>query len=69
MKDDNVDSLDIFIEGETIDLCVASCDEYILNQWYRWFNKSEITKLSDYGNQEIKGLEFTPQYLSDVTMR
>ena len=49
MKDDNVDSLDIFIEGETIDLCVASCDEYILNQWYRWFNKSEITKYLDQG--------------------
>ena len=44
MKNDNVSSLDVLIEGETIDLCIPSCDEYILDQWYRWFNKSEITK-------------------------
>ncbi len=49
MKNNNVSSLDVFIEGETIDLCVASCDEYILNQWYRWFNKSEITKYLIHG--------------------
>ncbi len=37
-------SLDVFIKGETIDLCAPSCDEYILNQWFRWFNNSDITK-------------------------
>jgi hypothetical protein len=42
-------SLDVFIEGETIDLCAPSCDEYILNQWFRWFNNSDITKYLDQG--------------------
>ena len=34
---------DIFIKGETVDLCVPSDDEWVLDQWYRWFNKEEIT--------------------------
>lgn len=34
---------DVFIEGETIDLCVPSDDEWVLDQWFRWFNKDEIT--------------------------
>jgi hypothetical protein len=34
---------DIFIKGETIDLCVPSDDKWVLDQWYRWFNRDEIT--------------------------
>jgi|LWDU01.1.fsa_nt_gi hypothetical protein len=49
IKNNNISSLDIFIEGETIDLCVPSCDEYVLDQWYRWFNRSEVTKYLDQG--------------------
>jgi len=44
MKNNNISSLDVFIKGETIDLCVPSCDDYVLDQWYRWFNKGEVTK-------------------------
>ena len=50
MKSSNINSLDIFIEGETIDLCVPSCDEHVLDQWYRWFNKSEVTKYLSQGS-------------------
>ena len=49
MKNDDVNSLDVFIEGETVDLCIPSCDEHILEQWYKWFNKSEITKYLIHG--------------------
>ena len=42
-------NLDVFIEGETIDLCAPSDDELILDQWFRWFNKSEITKYLNQG--------------------
>jgi [ribosomal protein S5]-alanine N-acetyltransferase len=42
-------NLDTFIEGETIDLCAPSEDELILEQWFRWFNKSEITKYLNQG--------------------
>lgn len=37
-------SFDVFLSGETVDLCVPSNDVWTLDQWYRWFNKSEITK-------------------------
>jgi len=43
-NNDETNVLDVFIEGETIDLCAPSGDDLILNQWFRWFNKSEITK-------------------------
>jgi RimJ/RimL family protein N-acetyltransferase len=36
--------LDVFIEGETVDLCAPSGDESVLDQWFRWFNKGQITK-------------------------
>jgi hypothetical protein len=45
----NTNTLDVFLEGETIDLCVPLCDEFILDQWYRWFNRIEITKYLDQG--------------------
>jgi RimJ/RimL family protein N-acetyltransferase len=34
---------DVFIKGETIDLCVPSDDKWVLDQWFRWFNRDEIT--------------------------
>jgi len=34
---------DVFIKGETIDLCVPSDDKWLLDQWFRWFNRDEIT--------------------------
>lgn len=35
---------DVFIEGEVIDLCVPSKAQWIIEQWYRWFNDQEVTK-------------------------
>lgn len=37
-------NFDVFLSGETVDLCVPSDDVWTLDQWYRWFNKPEITK-------------------------
>ena len=34
---------DIFIKGETVDLCVPSDDKWVLDQWFRWFNRDEVT--------------------------
>ena len=50
MKNNEVNSnFDVFIEGETIDLCAASDDEKILDQWYKWFNQKDITKYLTQG--------------------
>lgn len=37
-------AFDIFLAGETVDLCAPSDDDWVLDQWYRWFNKADITK-------------------------
>lgn len=37
------DKIDVFISGETIDLCVASDDDWVINQWYKWFNDENVT--------------------------
>jgi RimJ/RimL family protein N-acetyltransferase len=37
-------TFDVFLPGETIDLCVPSDQPWVLDQWYRWFNRPEITK-------------------------
>lgn len=42
-------TFDIFIEGEVIDLCVPSDEQWVLEQWYRWFNDQETTKYLDHG--------------------
>lgn len=35
---------DVFLAGETVDLCAISDDNWVLDQWYRWFNDPDITK-------------------------
>ena len=35
---------DVFIAGETIDLCAPTDEEKVLNQWYKWFNQEDTTK-------------------------
>ena len=40
---------DIFIEGEVIDLCVPSDAPWVMDQWYKWFNDSKVTKNIDHG--------------------
>lgn len=37
-------NFDVFLSGETVDLCAPSDDAWALDQWYKWFNKPEITK-------------------------
>jgi RimJ/RimL family protein N-acetyltransferase len=40
---------DIFLSGETIDLCVPSDENWVLEQWYRWFNNAETTRYLSQG--------------------
>ncbi|RJR40148.1 MAG: N-acetyltransferase [Desulfobacteraceae bacterium] len=37
-------NFDVFLRGETVDLCAPSDDDWVIEQWYRWFNKPDITK-------------------------
>lgn len=53
--------IDIFIAGETIDLCVAHDDDWTINQWYKWFNDSDVTTIlaqGVYPNTPQKQREF-----------
>ena len=40
---------DIFIKGETVDLCVPSDDKWIIDKWFRWFNREEVTAYLSQG--------------------
>lgn len=40
---------DIFIEGEVIDLCIPSFDDWVIDQWYKWFNDPKVTKYLEQG--------------------
>ena len=40
----NGETFDVFLAGETVDLCAPSGNDWVLDQWYRWFNKADITK-------------------------
>lgn len=41
--------LDVFMAGETIDLCVPRDDPRVIDQWYRWFNDPSITRYTNRG--------------------
>lgn len=41
--------LDVFIPGETIDLCIPTVEFAKQSEWYSWFNKSSITRFLDQG--------------------
>ena len=41
--------LDIFIPGETIDLCIPTREYAEKSDWYSWFNDPEINKYLDHG--------------------
>jgi len=45
----NSRKFDIFIAGETIDLCAISDEPWVIDQWYSWFNKPEITRYVSQG--------------------
>ena len=42
-------NFDVFLSGETIDLCVPADDVWTLGPWYHWFNKPEIEKYLVHG--------------------
>jgi RimJ/RimL family protein N-acetyltransferase len=41
--------LDIFIPGETIDLCIPTREYAEKSDWYSWFNDPEINRYLDHG--------------------
>ena len=41
--------LDLFISGETLDLCVPTKDFAYNSDWFSWFNDSKITKFLEQG--------------------
>jgi len=44
-----MNELDIFIAGETLDLCIPTLEYAKTSQWYTWFNNKKITR---YLNQQ-----------------
>lgn len=54
-------TLDIFIEGETVNLCIPTAQFAAESEWYSWFNCKVITKYLNQGafpNTSEKQLEF-----------
>lgn len=59
---------DIFIKGEVIDLCVPSLDDWVIDQWYRWFNDPKVTKYLEQGifpNTKEKQKQFFKLYIEN----
>ena len=53
--------LDVFIEGETIDLCVPTLEFAQKSDWYKWFNDTHTTRYLEHGvfpNTPEKQIEF-----------
>lgn len=53
--------LDVFIEGETIDLCIPTLEFAEKSDWYQWFNHPHTTKYLEHGifpNTREKQVEF-----------
>lgn len=61
--------LDVFIEGELIDLCIPTLEFAQKSEWYSWFNNPQLTRYLDQGhfpNDPRKQEEF---YLSEKDKR
>ena len=41
--------LDVFIEGETIDLCIPTLEFAQKSDWYKWFNNPYTTQYLEHG--------------------
>jgi RimJ/RimL family protein N-acetyltransferase len=41
--------LDIFIQGENLDLCIPTEEFAFKSDWYSWFNNKKITKYLEHG--------------------
>lgn len=53
--------LDIFIEGETIDLCIPTLEFAQSSEWYSWFNHPHTTQFLEHGvfpNTREKQIDF-----------
>ena len=41
--------LDVFIQGETVDLCIPTAEFANESDWYKWFNDKKITRFLEQG--------------------
>ena len=41
--------LDVYISGETMDLCIPTLAFARESQWYSWFNKPKLTRYLEQG--------------------
>lgn len=60
--------LDVFIEGETIDLCIPTLEFAQESNWYQWFNHPQVTMFLEHGvfpNTKEKQIEFFKRSLED----
>lgn len=60
--------LDIFIEGETIDLRIPTLEFAEKSDWYKWFNNPNVTRYLDHGvfpNTREKQIAFFQQAMND----
>ena len=46
-------------------MLIHSCDEHILDQWYRWFNRSEVTKYLSQGTHP-NTIELQREYCNSI---
>ena len=44
-----MEKLDVFIEGELVDLCIPTPEFAKNSEWYSWFNNPETNKYLDQG--------------------
>lgn len=61
--------LDVFIKGETVDLCIPNEEFAEISDWYSWFNRPELNRFLEQGafpNTKCQQLEF---YKSQVEKR
>ena len=60
--------LDIFIEGETIDLRIPTLEFAEKSDWYKWFNNPNVTQFLEHGifpNTVEKQVDFFHQAMKD----
>lgn len=53
--------LDVFIQGETVDLCIPTAEFANDSDWYTWFNNKKITRFLEQGmfpNTAVEQVEF-----------
>ncbi|WP_233032569.1 GNAT family N-acetyltransferase [Helicobacter kayseriensis] len=60
--------LDVFIEGETIDLCIPTLEFAEKSDWYKWFNHPHTTQFLEHGvfpNTKEKQIAFFKQAIEE----